>query len=358
MTTDGSGARSEGRLLDLRRLARPIVQAPMAGGPSTPALAAAVGEAGGLGFLAAGYLSPERFEADIVATRELTRAPFGVNLFVPAPSVATRAALDAYRAELAPEAARYGVEVGQARPDDDGWEAKLEIVERLRPAFVSFTFGSPTGAVVERMHAAAVAVAVTVTSAEEAREALAAGTDALVVQGPDAGGHRGTFDPSATPPGEPLPELLAEVARVVQEREVAAVAVVAAGGISTREQVTALLAAGADAVQLGTMFLLADESGTRAAHAAALHDPRFSRTAVTAAFSGRYARGLVNRFIRDHDGTAPLGYPEVNQLTSPLRAAAAAAGDADGISLWAGMGFGAAFAAPAAAIVERLSSVD
>ncbi|WP_350348260.1 nitronate monooxygenase [Agromyces sp. G08B096] len=333
---------------DLGTLRVPVIQAPMAGGPSTPALAAAVSESGGLGFLAAGYLTAERVEADIAATRHLTLRPFGVNLFVPQPSVADPAQLAAYREALTADAARYGVEPGHPRPDDDGWDAKLDVLLRTRPALASFTFGSPDAATVSALQDAGIAVAVTVTTPKEASEADAAGADLLVVQGPEAGGHRGTFDPAAPPATEPLDELLAMI-RTVSERPI-----VAAGGVASAADVGRVLAAGAVAAQAGTAFLRADEAGTRGPHRDALASGRFTRTEVTTAFSGRPARGLVNAFLAEHRD-APLGYPEVNQLTAPIRAAAAAAGDADRLNLWAGIGFARAAAAPAAQIVEALA---
>ncbi|MBO0776792.1 MAG: nitronate monooxygenase, partial [Actinobacteria bacterium] len=217
---------------------------------------------------------------------------------------------------------------------------------------------------------------VTVTSAHEAALASDAGADCLCVQGPEAGGHRGTFassapgssrgsDPAA-PAGAPaasgtggpagsggqegpgLLELLGEVAAVTD------LPLAAAGGLAGPEDVSAALTAGAAAAQLGTMFLRCPESGANPVHKAALTDPRFTTTAVTRAFSGRPARGLLNQFMLDHPA-APAAYPEINNATRPLRAAAAAAGDHDRMSLWAGTGFRAAAGRPAAAVIAWLA---
>jgi nitronate monooxygenase len=335
--------------LDVRELPIPLVLAPMAGGPSTPELAAAVSATGALGFLAAGYLTPERFADDIARTRALTGRPFGVNLFVPRPSVVEPEQLARYRERLAADAARYGTELGIPHADDDAWDAKLAVVEAMRPAVVSFTFGVPRREVTSALHAAGVLVGMTVTTPAEAETAENVGADFLVVQGPEAGGHRGTFDPAATPATDPLEVLLAQVLSRT------ALPVVAAGGVGARADVERLLTLGAAAVQAGTAFLRTDEAGTRAAHAAALADTRFDRTVVTTVFSGRYARGLENAFHRDHVGHTPLGYPEVHQLTSPMRAAAAAAGDADRLNLWAGTGFRHARTGPAADVVAALA---
>jgi len=161
----------------------------MAGGPSTPALAAAVANAGGLGFLAAGYVTPRRVAETITAVRSLTGGPIGVNLFVPQPCVASADQLDHYRELLVPLARHFRVEPGDPHPDDDGWQAKLDVVADLAPEAVSFTFGCPERAVLARLSGRGVLTMVTVSSLGEVAVALQAGADALVVQGPEAGGH-------------------------------------------------------------------------------------------------------------------------------------------------------------------------
>ena len=171
----------------------------------------------------------------------------------------------------------------------------------------------------------------------------------LAAQGPSAGGHRGTFDPAAQPAAEPLDQLLAAVTAAVD------IPVIAAGGLATADDIQRVLQAGAVAAQLGTAFLLADEAGSSPVHRAALQDPKFTETVVTRAFSGRYARGLRNRFIDEHEAEAPFGYPEVHYLTSPLRAASVRAGDPHAVNVWAGKGFRHAKAAPVAEIVKSLT---
>ncbi|MCX2932253.1 nitronate monooxygenase [Mycobacterium sp. CVI_P3] len=316
--------------ISLRDLAVPILGAPMAGGPSTPALAAAVSNAGGLGFIPAGYLSAEKFADAIATTRSLTSSPIGVNIFVPQPSAATADTLDRYRELLAPLADRYGAEVGQPHPDDDAWQAKLDVIADTAPEVATFTFGCPSAEVLARLGDRGVFTAVTVTSLAEAGAAVAAGADALIVQGPEAGGHRGTFDPVAAPGVAPLDALLAAIVAVHE------LPVIAAGGLASADDVRRVLDGGAVAAQAGTAFLLCDEAGTNAVHRGALTDGRFTETVVTQTFSGRYARGLANDFTRRYADVAPLGYPEVNQMTSPLRRAAVAAGDPHGTNLWAG----------------------
>ncbi|CAN5467916.1 nitronate monooxygenase [soil metagenome] len=335
--------------VDLRDLVVPVIGAPMAGGPTTPELAAAVSNAGGLGFLAAGYLSAQRFGADIAAARALTSGPVGVNLFVPQSSVAVAGELSCYAEKLTALALRLGVEVGPARFDDDDWDAKLDVVVDAAPEVASFTFGCPDKVTIDRLHAAGVTTVVTVTTVAEAGIAVAAGCRALVVQGPDAGGHRGTFSPSARPAGETLEMLLRAVLDAHD------VPVVAAGGLTSASQVRGILDRGAVAAQVGTGLLLADEAGTRPAHRAALRDSRFAETVVTAAFSGRYARGIHNAFINEFDADAPLGYPEVHYMTAPLRAAAHTSGDSQSVNLWAGTQYRLARVGAAADIVAELA---
>ena len=216
------------------------------------------------------------------------------------------------------------------------------------PAVTSFTFGCPAAEVIRAFQEAGSAVVVTVTSPAEAALAAEAGADALCVQGYEAGAHRGTFGNDDAPGGDlGLLSLIGEVAAVTGLPQIAA------GGIMGPRQVRAVLAAGAVAAQCGTAFLRSPESGAHPLYKAALADPRYTATVVTRAFSGRPARGLVNRFIAEH-ADAPPAYPEINNATRPLRAAAAARGDTGGMSLWAGQGYRLAAERSAAEIIERL----
>jgi nitronate monooxygenase len=332
-------------------LAVPVVAAPMAGGPSTPALAAAVSDAGGLGFVAGGYLSPQQLADDIAAARAATSGAVGVNLFVPQPSVADALQLDDYAEQLAELAEHYNAEVGQPRPgDDDCWPEKLDVVADVRPTVVSFMFGTPRPEDLDMLRELRILTLVTVTSSYEAGIAVAHGADGLVVQGPDAGGHRGTFAPDVYPGTESLDELLEAIAGAHDD-----VPLVAAGGLGTADDVAGVLGRGAVAAQVGTALLLCDEAATNDAHRSALQDPAFGNTIVTSAFSGRYARSLENDFTRILDDVAPLGYPEISHMTSPIRAAAAAVGDPQGTSLWAGTAYDAARPGPAADIIAGLA---
>ncbi|MEU8583698.1 nitronate monooxygenase [Streptomyces abikoensis] len=333
----------------------PIVQAPMAGGASTPALAAAVGDAGGLGFLAAGYKTPAAMYEEIKQLRARTSRPFGVNLFMPQPPAADPAAIEVYAEQLAGESAWYRTPLGETdQGSDDGYEAKLAVLLDDPVPVVSFTFGCPDRTVVDALAKAGTVTVVTVTSAAEALAAHEAGADAVCVQGIEAGGHQGTHhdDPHADGAGAGV-GLLALVAEV---REAVPLPVVAAGGLMRGAQVAAVLAAGASAAQLGTAFLVCPESGAHELHKRALTDPRFVRTELTRAFSGRPARGLVNRFLREHGPYAPAAYPQIHYLTSGLRKAAAAAGDPQGMNLWAGQGHRLARELPAGDLVRLLAA--
>jgi nitronate monooxygenase len=326
-----------------------IVAAPMAGGPSTPALVAAVARAGGLGFLAGARKKPEIMAEEIREVRRTSTRPFGVNLFLPQPPVETSAALAAYLREMQAEADRYGVSLPEPDPaHDDHWAAKIDVLVADPVPVVSFTFGLPPRSVVQRLRHAGSGVVATVTSVPEARAADALGVDALCVQGPQAGGHRGTHDRDAEPDQTPLLELLAAV------RAVTSLPLIAAGGLSAGLDVAAVLGVGAGAAQLGTAYLRTPEAGTKPLHKAALADPRFDRTVVTRAFSGRYARGLPNRFVADHDSSAPPAFPLLDLVTAPLRAAAARHGDAQAMSLWAGTGHALATEEPARDVTTRL----
>ncbi|MCX4822993.1 nitronate monooxygenase [Streptomyces sp. NBC_01142] len=338
-------------LTDLCRL--PIVQAPMAGGASCPQLAAAVSDAGGLGFLAAGYKTADGMYQEVKQVRGLTSRPFGINLFMPQPGTADPAAVGVYRQQLAGEAAWYETPLGD--PDsgrDDGYEAKLAILLDDPVPAVSFTFGCPTREVLDSFAKAGTFTVVTVTTPEEALDAQWAGADAVCVQGIEAGGHQGTHrdDPATDGAGIGLLSLVGLVRETVQ------LPVIAAGGLMRGGQIAAVLAAGASAAQLGTAFLVCPESGANVLHKQAMTNPLFVRTELTRAFSGRPARGLVNRFMREHGPYAPVAYPEVHHLTSGLRKAAAKAGDAQGMALWAGQGHRMARELPAGRLVEVLAA--
>lgn len=322
----------------------PVVLAPLAGGPSTPELAAAVSNAGGLGFLASGYLSAVELAARRRRLKELTGRPFGVNLFVPGPA-GDAARVRRFAAEIESDVSGAGAQLGEARHDDDDWDAKIGYLMDAPADAVSFTFGIPDEDVVAGLRARGTEVWVTVTSLDEARRAVAAGADLLVAQGYEAGGHRGGTDDTAEEAGG-----LIALLQLITER--LAVPVVAAGGIATGRAIAAVLCLGARAAALGTAFLDCPEAGTAPVHRSALHGD--APTRLTRAFSGRTARGIENGFLRAHSESAPAAYPEVHHLTSPMRKAARQAGLADYVNLWAGQAYPLTVTVPAADLVRDL----
>lgn len=330
----------------LDQLDAPVILAPLGGGPSTPELAAAVSEAGGLGFLASGYLSASSIGERIRATRALTDRPIGVNIFVPGPGPTEPSAYRGFLARLGEWGANTDAPLGEPRYSDDDWEAKLDLMLAERVAVVSFTFGCPDQAVIDTLHGAGSEVWVTITSPEEAVHAEAVGADALVVQGSEAGGHRASF---IDRPDLPLFGLLALLSLVLKQ---SALPLVASGGIATGRGIAAVLCAGARAAQLGSAFMLCPEAGTSQVHRAALRSER--STALTRAFTGRLARGIHNEFLDEHSAGAPIAYPELHYVTAPMRAKAREAQNADLVNLWAGEAHALAREAPAPEVVRQL----
>jgi nitronate monooxygenase len=341
--TDGAA-----RLRALFRL--PLAVAPMAGGPSTVDLVVAGARAGALAFLAGGYQTAPALAEEMAAVRAAGVDTFGVNLFVPGGPTRQVEELAAYVTAVEPDATALGVALGEARWDDDGYPTKVDAVRAAPPAVVSFTFGIPAGDVVRAFQAAGSLVLITVTTPEEAVLALRAGPDALVLQGAEAGAHRGSLVNADRPDEDrPVRALLAAVRRRTL------VPLVAGGGVAGPGDVADLLARGADMVVAGTAFLRCPESGAPAVLKEALGAASHTGTTITRAFSGRRARALVNAMVEGHPG-APAAYPEINNATRPLRAASARAGDTGHMSLYAGTGFHGAAARPAAEVVDWLLS--
>jgi len=306
---------------DLFNIELPVVLGPMAGGPSTPALAAAVSNAGGLGSLGEGYESPDRIRDHIGTTRALTSRPFAVNLFVPDAVDRTDARIDAMLRALAPYREELGLDP-QAIPDRfaEDFEAQLAVVVEERVPIFTFTFGLLPPGAIETLHDAGTIIGGTATTPAEAEALAAAGVDFVVAQGSEAGGHRGSFLPT---PGDDL---------------------------------IGLAALGATAAQLGTAFLLCPEAGTSAPYREAVRTARPEDTVITSAFSGRRARGIANRFSRAFATRSDVPpYPVMNALTRELRKVAAERGDASLLSLWAGQSVGLVRELPAGELVAHLA---
>lgn len=321
----------------------------MAGGPGTPALVMAAAAMGSLGFLAAGYKTPEAVIAEIVEVRAATDR-FGVNVFAPRPLPVDLTAFREYSALIAPDLARYGVNsVADPVEDDDHWQDKIDLLLADPVPIVSFTFGLPSASIVEALRRAGTVVVQTVTAVDEAKAAAERGVDALAVQAAAAGGHSGTLHPTRPLVGRPLSDLVAEVGAAVS------LPVLAAGGLAGPDEVAAAMRAGAAATVVGTALLRTPEAGTSTVHRAALADPA-RESVITRAFTGRPARGLRNGFIGAYEALAPLGYPAIHHLTSPMRKAATAAADPERVNLWAGAGFRLARDAPVRDVLTHLVS--
>lgn len=318
-------------------IAHPIIQAPMAGGASTPELIAAVCRAGGMGFIAAAYTTPETVAQTVAAVRERTDRPFGINLFAPLPP----AALPTDSAIAVDRLRPFHEELQLAPPTlpastPDPFDTLFPAVLESGAAALSFTFGPLPDAAVEAAKSRGMTVMGTATTVDEALALQSLGVDAIVAQGAEAGGHRGTFL------GDFGDSLVGTLSLVPQMVDAVALPVIASGGIMDGRGIAAALALGAEAVQMGTAFLTCYEAGVTNEYKQAILTARESGTRITRAFSGRPARGLVNRFMEEVEppGEVPalLPYPAQNSLTRPLRSAAAREHRPEFLSLWSGQG--------------------
>jgi nitronate monooxygenase len=326
----------------------PILQAPMAGA-TFDAMTVAVSQAGAMGSLAAAGVAPDEMGPLVDGIRARTDAPFGVNLLMARPASPAPAEVDAALARLSPWYAELGLDVPH-HPNRfaQDFNAQLEALTRAAPPVASFSFSILTPAQVDALHAAGSHVVGTANTVEEAIAWARVGADGVCAQGFEAGGHHGYFlsDIEASSVGT-LP-LVATVLQAVD------VPVIAAGGIMDGRGVAAALALGASAVQMGSAFLLADEAINGATWQQAIRDAPADATRLTRAFSGRYARGLENRFVREMRGVQEdvPAYPVQNRLTQALRAAADKAGDPELMSLWAGQAVKLAKPGPAGKMVK------
>jgi nitronate monooxygenase len=329
----------------------PIIQGPLGGGPSTPELAAAVSNAGGLGSLGAAYSTPDQIASDVQRIKSLTNKPFQVNLF--AGGWDANANADAqpmleilaeihHTLSLPPPA--------QPLPKPDPFPGQLEVVLAAQPAIFSFTFGIPNPDAMARLKQRGILTLGTATTIAEARLLAEAGVDAVVAQGAQSGAHRGTFAGQFESCMVPTLELVRGITAVLD------IPVIAAGGLMDGRDISAAIAAGASAAALGTAFLVSTESAAPQGHKEAILNADQDTTVLTRAFSGRPARGLPNKFIQTLMGreNAILPYPLQNAFTRAMRTAAAQQGNSDFLSLWAGQGLTRARSMPAAALVNAL----
>jgi nitronate monooxygenase len=329
----------------------PLIVAPMAAGPSTVALVAESSRAGALGSIGAAYSTPAAIEEFAASVRARTDKPFAINLFLPhpPPAISSRELEKAIGAS-----ANYRTELGLPEPKlvppyEEDFSAQFEAVLRIKPAVLSTVFGLLDAQYLQAAKRARLFVIGTATSFEEARAQEESGADAVVLQGVEAGGHRGIFDPNAEDPKVSMLDLLhACVGKL-------GIPLIAAGGIMNQQDIRTALGQGAAAVQIGTAFLACEEAGTSAPYKAKLLETQRT-TKTTRVFSGRLARGIENRFMREMDARpdAVLPFPAQNKFTRDLRTASAARGSAEFLSLWSGSGEGALWQGPIAEAIETL----
>lgn len=342
-------------ITDLLDVELPVIQAPMAGSQGS-ALAIAVSEAGGLGSLPCALLGPDQIRSELRAITAATSKPYNVNFFVHRPPQPDEAREAAWRRLLAPYYAEFGLDpsptaAGPARMpfNDDA----ADVLEEFKPPVVSFHFGLPSAQLVTRVKQSGAKILSSATTVDEARWLEARGVDAVIAQGLEAGGHRGIFL------SDDLTTQVGTFALVQQIANAVRVPVIAAGGISDAKGVKAAMQLGAAAAQVGTAYLLCPESTTSPVHRAALQSDAASTTALTNVLTGRPARGIVNRLIRELGpmSAATPAFPLAASAILPLRQKAESLGRNDFSSLWAGQNAYGCRELRAAQLTERLADV-
>jgi nitronate monooxygenase len=337
-------------MFSFKQLALPLIQAPMAGGITTPQLVAAVANHGGVGSFGFAYSTPEKIDADLIMAQSLTRGPINANFFIFSPvglpdNQMQVNAMQALRSLNIEGARSLTIPVEPFYPN---LIDQLEPIWRARPAILSFHFGLPPDAVIAKAHALGIAVGISATSLGEALAIEAAHADFVVAQGIEAGGHRGQFNVQAKDEALSTLELTAQLA------EHCRIPIVAAGGIMNGSHIQNALARGAQAAQMGTAFLCCDESGTLPSYRHYVLHQHDRPTVMTKAFSGRYARGLENTFTRTMQDQATLPFPLQNTLTGPLRQWANMHHDAEYQSIWAGTAYMQVRSMPASTLMQVL----
>jgi len=342
------------RILDLFGIELPIVQAPMAGA-NLSAMAIAVAEAGGLGSLPCATITPQQARQELTAIRRATSKPVNINFFCHTPPARDEGREQRWQAQLAAYYRELGLDPAAPAPASSRapFDAALcELVEEMRPEVVSFHFGLPEKALLERVRATGAKIISSATTVQEARFLEDHGCDAIIAQGAEAGGHRGMFltDDIATQVGT--------FALVPQVADAVKVPVIAAGGISDARGIAAALTLGASAVQIGTAYLFSPEAIVSAPHRAALRNAAARETALTNVFTGRPARGFVNRVMREVGPMSPLApaFPLAGGALAPLKARSEPQGSEDFMSLWSGQAASLCREQPAGELTRRLAA--
>jgi len=332
----------------------PIIQAPMAGVQGS-ALAVAVSNAGGLGSLPCAMLSLETMRNELAAIKAQTGRPFNVNFFCHVPPTPSAEREAVWRATLVPYYKEFGIDadtipVGPGRAPFSSGAA--DVLSEFKPAVVSFHFGLPSAELLARVRAWGSKILSSATTIEEARWLEAHGVDAIIAQGLEAGGHRGIFL------SEDLSTQVGTFALVPQIVRAVKLPVIAAGGIADAKGVAAAMALGAAGVQIGTTYLLCPEATTSTVHRAALKSEAARRTALTNLFTGRPARGIVNRIMKELGpiSTAAPAFPFATAAIAPLRAKAESQGSGDFSPLWSGQNAGGCKEVPAAQLTHELAA--
>jgi nitronate monooxygenase len=340
------------RLMTSLKLKYPLIVAPMAGGPTTVELVVASSDSGALGSVGAAYLSPSVIHEWSEKICAQTDKPFAFNLFVPSkiPAVSEVALTNAID-----QTKEFREELGIPRPQlvppyEDDFDFQFEAVLAVKPAVFSFVFGLLPQHFISEAQKRGIFVIGTATTPEEAFEIQESGVDAVVLQGLEAGGHRGIFNADAHDPNIPALELLR------QTKQKVAIPLILAGGLMTTADIESALQAGADSVQLGSAFLATSEAGTSEPYRRMLLETEFRKTKLTRAFSGRLARGIENRFMTEMDSKAEaiLPFPAQNKFTRDLRNTSLAKGSADFLSLWCGSGSGPLWTGSTKELIESL----
>ncbi len=319
---------------DFLGIEHPIIQAPMAGGPSTPELVSAVSNAGALGSLGAGYLTPEQLDSEITKVKELTNKSFSVNLFVPE-NQESKEASDNVLKKLKEFSRVFGVDPTQVpEPPNFSFDDQLSVILDNNVPVFSLTFGTPKPQLIQSLQDNGKIIIGTATCVEEGFMLRQAGCNAVVAQGSEAGGHRGSFESTV---GTPMIGGLTLIPQLVSNVNIP---IIASGGIMDGRGIAAAIALGASAVQMGTAFLSCKEASLPKPWLDSLNNSKDTSTVLTKTFTGKYARGINNRFIEEMSSleAETASYPLQNYLTRQIRNAAKEKGDSEYMSMWAGQG--------------------